>query len=59
MDDDEYSLDLGWHALNYRTALMPEEAQRAWEELEACVERLIQQAIRDHYRAEARKLEKQ
>lgn len=38
---DEHEFDLHWHALNYRTA-STEQAQAMWEELEACVERLVQ-----------------
>jgi len=41
---DEYEFDLFWHALNYRGAqitLKGNGAQEAWEQLEACVNRLI------------------
>jgi hypothetical protein len=32
--------DLGWHALNYRTAA-PQHAESMWQELLACVERKV------------------
>jgi hypothetical protein len=38
---DDYSLNLHWHALNYRTA-SSQDAQRAWVELEACVSRIAE-----------------
>ena len=39
--DDEYKYDLFWHALNYRTAAT-EHAELYWQELQACVQRLIE-----------------
>lgn len=39
VDNDKHSLDLYWHALNYRGA-SSENARACWEELSACVERL-------------------
>ncbi len=41
--DDEYALDLGWHALNYRCAHTV-QAEMFWRELEACVQRLVDAA---------------
>ena len=38
--DDDHSLDLFWHALNYRTAAT-EHAEAAWVELQAVVARLV------------------
>jgi hypothetical protein len=38
--DDPYTFDLFWHAINYRTASTP-DAPRCWDELVACVNRLI------------------
>jgi hypothetical protein len=43
---DDYTLDLYWHALNYRTAHFT-QAEAAWLELEACVERLKRKAVAD------------
>ena len=40
---DEYALDLFWHALNYRGAII--DAEPMWQELSACVERLIAAAV--------------
>ncbi|MEN9490416.1 MAG: hypothetical protein RJA63_865 [Pseudomonadota bacterium] len=39
MDDEEHSLDLYWHALNYRTA-GPLQAEQMWQELRDCVDRI-------------------
>lgn len=39
---DEYEYDLFWYSLNYRTALTNDEAEAAWQELQACVNRLIE-----------------
>jgi sugar (pentulose or hexulose) kinase len=44
--EDEHSLDLFWHALNYRTAAT-QHAEAMWQELEACVQRLIERAKDD------------
>jgi len=41
-EEDSHSLDLYWHALNYRTASARPFAELAWQELQACVERIIQ-----------------
>lgn len=41
---DEYNYDLFWHAINYRTAILPSEAEDRWLDLEACVKRLIEEA---------------
>ena len=41
MATDEHSLDLYWHALNYRSAATL-DAEAAWVKLEACVERIVQ-----------------
>lgn len=41
--DDEYALDLGWHALNYRCAAAG-QAEPFWKDLEACVQRLVDAA---------------
>lgn len=46
MDECDESRDLFWHALNYRGAQRPADAQKAWEALKACVELLIQDAIK-------------
>ena len=40
MTDDDESLNLHWHALNFRTASI-DHAQHAWVELAACVERIV------------------
>lgn len=42
--NDEYALDLFWHALNYRTAA-PQHAEAMWVELEACVRRIVANAV--------------
>jgi hypothetical protein len=42
--EDEYALDLFWHALNYRGAAS-EHAPQMWIELEACVERIVADAV--------------
>lgn len=36
----EHENDFYWHALNYRTAFVT-EAHEMWQELEACMNRLI------------------
>jgi hypothetical protein len=41
METDEHSLDLYWHALNFRT-VSAECADAVWLELQACVERIVQ-----------------
>ncbi len=40
---EEHDLDLYWHALNYRGALLPAESEIHWQALEACVARLVAQ----------------
>ena len=44
MSDDDLKDDLAWHALNYRTAHTL-HAEEMWQELQACVRRLIEQAV--------------
>jgi hypothetical protein len=39
-NEDPYRNDLGWHALNYRTAHTL-HAEAMWRELEACVARKV------------------
>ena len=41
---DEYSEDLFWHALNYRTASIA-NSNAMWQELAACVLRKIDAAV--------------
>lgn len=43
--DDDLRDDLGWHALNYRTAHTV-HAESMWVELKACVDRLIAAEVR-------------
>ena len=52
MIDDEYKYDLFWHALNYRTAAS-EYAEELWQELDACVKRLIEKEIKGIRQADA------
>lgn len=37
---EEHADDLGWHALNYRTAAT-QHAEAMWQELQACVDRKV------------------
>lgn len=39
-DHPQYN-DIFWHAMNYRGAFMLADAQAAWEELEACIDRKV------------------